>query len=86
MKDITRKQKLVERKLYGNLKRQKSDISYDETWKWLRKGNPKRKTESLQMAAQNNTIRTNYVKAKIVRRNKIGSVGYVVIESKQLII
>ena len=32
---------------------------------WLRKGNLKRETESLLQAAQNNAIRTNYVKAKI---------------------
>ena len=32
---------------------------------WLRKRNLKRETESLQIAAKYNTIRTNYVKAKI---------------------
>ena len=31
----------------------------------LRKGNLKRKTESLLMAAQNNAIRTSYIKTKI---------------------
>ncbi len=32
---------------------------------WLRRGNLKRETESLLIAAQNNAIRTNYIKAKI---------------------
>ena len=32
---------------------------------WLRKGNLKRKTESLLIALQNKAIRTNYIKAKI---------------------
>ena len=32
---------------------------------WLRKGNLKRETESLLIAAQNNTIRTNHIKARI---------------------
>ena len=32
---------------------------------WLRKGNFKRKTESLLIAAQNNAIRTNHIKARI---------------------
>ena len=32
---------------------------------WLRKGNLKRETESLLIAAQNNAIRTNFGKAKI---------------------
>ena len=35
------------------------------TWTWLRKENLKRKTESLLIAAQNNAIGTNYIKAKI---------------------
>ena len=40
-------------------------ISYDKTWIWRRKGNLKRETEYLLIAAQNNAIRINYVKAKI---------------------
>ena len=32
---------------------------------WLRKGNFKRETESLLMAAQNSAIRTNHIKARI---------------------
>ena len=36
-----------------------------KTWTWLRKGNLKRGTESLLIAAQNNAIRTNYIKARI---------------------
>ena len=40
-------------------------ITHKKTWIWLRKRNLKRETESLLMTAQNNAIRTNYVKAKI---------------------
>ena len=40
-------------------------ISQKKTWTWLKKGNLKRETESLLIATQNNTIRTNYVKGKI---------------------
>ena len=36
-----------------------------KTWTWPRKGNLKRETESLRIAAQNNTIQTNYIKTKI---------------------
>ena len=32
---------------------------------WLRKGNLERETESLLIAAQNNAIRTNHIKARI---------------------
>ena len=35
------------------------------TWTWLWKGNLKKETEFLSIAAQNNAIRTNYIKAKI---------------------
>ena len=35
------------------------------SWSWPRKGNPQREAESLQIAVQNNAIRTNYVKGKI---------------------
>ena len=38
-----------------------------KTWSWLRRGNLKRETESLITAAQDNAIRTNYIKAKIDR-------------------
>ena len=34
-------------------------------WIWLRKGNFKRETESLLIAAQNNVIRTNHIKARL---------------------
>ena len=37
----------------------------NKTWTWLRKGNFKRKTESLLMAAQNSTKRTNHIKARV---------------------
>ena len=51
--------------LYEYFKRQASEISHEKSWTWLRKGNLKRETESPLISAQNNTIGTNYVKAKI---------------------
>ena len=51
--------------MYGYFKLQTSEILHKKTWTWLRKGNLKRETKSLLIEAQNNTIRTNYVKAKI---------------------
>ena len=35
---------------------------------WLKKGNHKSETEPLLIAAENNAIRTNYIKAKIDKR------------------
>ena len=46
-------------------KRLISHISHEKTWMWLRKGNLKRKTESLQIAAKNKAIRTSHNKARI---------------------
>ena len=37
----------------------------DQCWAWLQNGDLKRETESLIVAAQNQSIRTNLVKAKI---------------------
>ena len=54
-----------ERQLYGRFKLLINNILLEKTWTWLRKGDLKRETESLQIAAQNNAIRTNHIKAKI---------------------
>ena len=53
------------RKFYGRFKRLINKISHEKMWTWLRKGNFKRETESLLIAAQNNAIRTNHIKARI---------------------
>ena len=62
---ITRKQKWEGKQVYGNFKGQTNKIPDAKTWTWLRKGNLKKETESLPIAAQDNAIRTIYVKAKI---------------------
>ena len=61
----TRKQKWEKTQLCGHFKRLINNISHQKTWTWLRKGNLKRETESLLIAAQDNAIRTNHIKAKI---------------------
>ena len=62
---ITRKQKWEEKQIYGRFKRRISNISLEKTWNYLRKGNFKRETESLLIAAQINAIRTNHIKVRI---------------------
>ena len=61
---ITMKQKWEGKQLYGRFKRLINNISHDKTWTWLRKGNFKRETQSLLIAAQNNPVRTNHIKAR----------------------
>ena len=41
------------------------NISHQKSWNWLRKGNLKKKTESILTAAQDNAIITNHIKARI---------------------
>ena len=62
---IIRRQKWEEKQLYGRFKRLINNISHEKTWTWLRKGNFKRETEYVLIAAQNNAIRTNHIKARI---------------------
>ena len=62
---ITWKQKWEGKQLYDRLKRLINNISNDKTGTWLRKGNFKRETESLLIAASDNAIRTNHIKARI---------------------
>ena len=52
----TRKQKWEGKQLHGRFKRLIT---------WVKKGNFKRETEYLQMAAQNSAIRTNHIKVRI---------------------
>ena len=62
---ISRKQKWKGKQLFGRFKRLINNISHEKTKTWLRNGNFKRETESLQIAAQNNVKRTNHIKARI---------------------
>ena len=50
--------------LYGHFKWLISNISHEKTWTWRRKGNCKPETESLLIAALNNAIKTNHIKAR----------------------
>ena len=78
---ITRKQKWEEKQLYGGFKRLINNISQDKTRTCLRKGNFKRETESLLIAAQNNAIRTNHIRARIDKTQQNSKVGYAVTET-----
>ena len=45
--------------------RQTKEVRSDQCWAWLPNGDLKRETESLIVTAQNQSMRTNLVKAKI---------------------
>ena len=81
----TSKQKKEGKQQYVYFKRQTAEISQVKTKTGLQKVNLKRNTESLRIAAQNNTIRSNYIKANLILHNWIASVSYVDITTKRLI-
>ena len=45
--------------------RQTKEVTSDQCWTWFQNGDLKREIESLIVVAQNQSIRTNLVKAKI---------------------
>ena len=51
--------------MYGQYIRQIEDKGKSNTWKWLRKSNLKGCTEALICSAQEQALRTNYVKFHI---------------------
>ena len=54
-----------EKVLHGQYLRQTKEVRRHQCWAWLQNGDLKRETESLIVAAQNQSIRTNLVKEKI---------------------
>ena len=62
---ITKKQKWEEKHFYGRFERLINNILHEKTWAWVRKGNLKKVTESILIAAHNNAIRINHIKARI---------------------
>ena len=61
----TRKLKWEEKQMYGNFKRQRSNIAHEKTCTWLRKENLKKESKSLLILQQNTAIKTYYIKAKM---------------------
>ena len=58
------------KQLYGYFKQQTDGIAHEKTWIWLLKGELPRETESVLIAAENNTLRTNSIKTKINNRQQ----------------
>ena len=51
--------------MYGQYVRKTEEKDKSNTWKWLRKSNLKGSTEALICSAQEQALRTNYVKFHI---------------------
>ena len=59
-----------EKALHGQYLRQTKEVRNEQSWVWLQSGDLKGETKSLIVAAQNQSIRTNLVKAKIDKTQK----------------
>ena len=59
---------MLKQKLHGQVFNKVEEVVGEEKWLWLRDRSIKRETKSLIMAAQEQAIRTNTIKAK---RDKI---------------
>ena len=59
-----------EKALQSQYLRQTKEVRSEQSWVWLQNGDLKREAESLIVAAQNQSIRTNLVKAKIDKSQK----------------
>ena len=51
--------------IHGQYLRHTKEVRSDQCWTWLQKGDLKRETESVIVAAHNRSRRKNLVKAKI---------------------
>ena len=64
-KQNERRERWKDKTLHGQYLRQTENVAEQNRWIWLKKAGLKRETESLIMAAQEQAIRTNLIKAKI---------------------
>ncbi|XP_072173963.1 uncharacterized protein [Diadema setosum] len=68
-KRTERSAKWREKQLHGQFCRETENISSNDTWLWLKKGELKKETEGLIIAAQEQALSTNALKAKIQKRD-----------------
>lgn len=57
------------RPLHGQLLCQTEKIRDGRSWNWIKKGDLKKKTEGLIMAAQDPALRTNVMEAKVEKKD-----------------
>ena len=63
--------------MHGQYLRQTKEVKSEQSRVWLQNGDLKREKESLMVAAQNQSIRINFVKAKIDKSQKYSLADYI---------
>ena len=89
-----RKEQWKEKVLHGKFLRDTEEVRDAETWGWMRKGYLKKETEGMIIAAQDQALRTNWIKKNIDKQNisekcrmcgqRDESVNHIVAESTKL--
>lgn len=79
-----RRTELKSMKLHGQFENDTEEVKVKESWDWLRRGDLKRETEALIMAAQEQALNTNSIKNISIRSVTQTSVGCVVKRQKML--
>ena len=65
IKEVQRKTEWIAKKMHGQFARDMEDKDKNNTWRWMTKSDLKRCTEALICSAQEQPIRTNYIKYNI---------------------
>ena len=55
--------------MHGQFIRQTKELASNETWQWLQRGELKKETEGMIMAAQDQALRTRYIQRAIDKHN-----------------
>ena len=63
--------------MHGQYLRQTKEVKSEQSRAWLQNGDLKREKESLMVAAQNQSIRINFVKAMIDKSQKYSLADYI---------
>ena len=60
----------IDKRLHGQFIRDNQHINWEQSWQWLKKGDLKAPTEALICSAQEQSLRTNYIKYHIDHSNE----------------
>ena len=66
-----RKEEWENKQMQGQYLRQTKEIAQDGSWQWLMRGELKKETEGMLMAAQDQALRTRYIQNRIDRQETV---------------